>query len=158
MELLELLKTIATWNPVITCAFCATVSAQVIKSLINFALMGKFSTERMFGDGGMPSAHSATVCATLVAVGRYCGTESGMFAIALVYATVTMRDAMGVRRETGEQAKLLNKLINNWVEQGMHNGLRLDEKKFKEMVGHTPIEVLSGAILGCLVGWFFPLL
>ncbi len=155
---MELFKTIITWNPVVTCAFCATVSAQVIKSLINFALMGKFSTERMFGDGGMPSSHSATVCATLVAVGRYCGTQSGVFALALVFATVTMRDAMGVRRETGEQAKLLNKMINNWIEQGTHNAPYLAEQKLKEMVGHTPIEVLSGAILGCLVGGFFPLL
>lgn len=155
---MELLITIATWNPVITCAFCATVSAQVIKSLINFALMGKFSTERMFGDGGMPSSHSATVCATLVAIGRYSGTQSGVFALAFVFATVTMRDAMGVRRETGEQAKLLNKMINDWIEQGTHNAPYLPEQKLKEMVGHTPIEVLSGALLGALVGGFFPLL
>lgn len=155
---MELFMQIVTWNPVITCAFCATVSAQVIKSLINFALMGHFTMERMLGDGGMPSAHSATVCATLVAIGRYAGTESAVFALAFVFATVTMRDAMGVRRETGEQAKLLNKLINNWIEQEAHNTPWLKEQKLKEMVGHTPIEVLSGAILGALVGGFFPLL
>lgn len=155
---MNLLVTIATWNPVVTCAFCATVSAQCIKSLINFALMGTFSRERMFGDGGMPSSHSATVCATLVAIGRYSGTQSGIFALAFVFATVTMRDAMGVRRETGEQAKLLNKMINNWIDQGAQNAPFLADKKLKEMVGHTPIEVLSGAILGALVGGFFPLL
>ncbi|MFI3170259.1 MAG: divergent PAP2 family protein [Faecalibacterium sp.] len=156
---MELLKTIITWNPVITCSACATMSAQILKSLINFGLMGKFSTERMFGDGGMPSSHTATVCATLVAVGRYCGTQSGVFALALVFATVTMRDAMGVRRETGEQAKLLNKMINNWIDQEIHNAPPfVTDKKLKEMVGHTPIEVLGGAILGILVGAFFPLL
>ncbi len=154
---MELFQTIIYWNPVITCTFCATVSAQVLKSLINFALMGKFSTERMFGDGGMPSAHSATVCATFVGIGRFAGTGSAVFALAFVFATVTMRDAMGVRRETGEQAKLLNQIINNWIDQGAHNAPFLADKKLKEMVGHTPIEVLSGAILGGLIAWFFPL-
>lgn len=150
---------IVTWNPVITCTLCTTITAQVLKSLINCVLVGKFSVERMLGDGGMPSAHSATVCATLIAIARYSGTQSGVFALAFVFATVTMRDAMGVRRETGEQAKLLNEMINNWIEQGSHNSTFLaDKKKLKEMVGHTPIEVLSGAILGCLMGAFFPLI
>ncbi len=154
---MELFTSVVTWNPIFTAAFCATVSAQVIKSLINFALIGEFNLERMFGDGGMPSSHSATVCATMVAIGRYAGTDSAVFGLALVFATVTMRDAMGVRRETGEQAKLLNHMINNWIDQGAQSAPFLADKKLKEMVGHTPIEVLSGAILGIAIAMALPI-
>ncbi len=155
---METLKTILMWNPLITIPLLTSMIAQILKSLINFALIGKYSTERLFGDGGMPSAHSATVCSLVVAVGRLEGTHSALFALALVFATVTMHDAMGVRRETGEQAKILNKLINTWMEHGSHNVPLLADKKLKEMVGHTPIEVISGAILGTALGFVFPVM
>ena len=90
--------------------------AQVLKTIINFILLGKFQLERMWGDGGMPSAHSATVCAMVIATGRCVGVDSAIFAVASVVAIITMHDAMGVRHETGEQAKVLNQMIDQWIE------------------------------------------
>ena len=106
----------------------------------------------------MPSSHSATVCAMVVATGRYCGVNSAVFAVAAVLSIIVMYDAMGVRYETGEQAKLLNRMFAEWMDQEsealpfLKNG-----KKLKEMVGHTPIEVLTGAILGILIGFAMPM-
>ncbi len=155
---MQYFELVISWNPIITIAVCSWVSAQVLKTLINAALMGKITIERLFGDGGMPSAHSATVCSMAIATARYAGTASPVFAVAAILACITMHDAMGVRRETGEQAKILNRLINDWIDHGAQNNPFLADKKLKEMVGHTPIEVISGAILGILIGSFFPLL
>ena len=111
----------------------------------------------MWGAGGMPSSHSATVCAMVVATGRYCGVSSPTFAIAAVLSIIVMYDAMGVRYETGEQAKLLNRMFNEWVDQGFGQFQLPHGKKLKEMVGHTPIEVLTGAALGTLLGFVMPM-
>ena len=91
----------------------------------------KFVAERLVGSGGMPSSHSATVCALATAAGMEYGGGSFPFAMAAIFAIVVMYDAMGVRRETGIQAKVL-----------------------KEFVGHTPLQVLMGALLGILVALF----
>ena len=106
----------------------------------------------------MPSAHSATVCAMLVATGRYCGTGSTEFALALVVSVIVMYDAMGVRRETGEQAKLLNRMLSEWMEQESEHLPFLGDKKLKEMVGHTPIQVLTGAVFGVTIGFLMPMI
>mgnify|MGYP004466740237 CR=1 FL=1 len=108
-------------------------------------------------ESGMPSAHSATVCALLVATGRYCGTGSTEFALALVLAIIVMYDAMGVRRETGEQAKILNRMLSEWMDRESDAMPFLGDKKLKEMVGHTPIQVLTGAIFGIAVGLLMPM-
>ena len=105
----------------------------------------------------MPSAHSATVCALLVATGRYCDTGSTEFALALVLAIIVMYDAMGVRRETGEQAKILNRMLSEWMDRESDAMPFLGDKKLKEMVGHTPIQVLTGAIFGIAVGLLMPM-
>lgn len=145
------------WNFVLVTALLASISAQLIKVILNLIIVGHFVPERVWGAGGMPSSHSATVCAMLVATGRYCGTDSSLFAVAVVVSIIVMYDAMGVRRETGEQAKVLNQMLNEWMDEGAQNFPWLADKRLKEMVGHTPIQVLAGAILGVLVGFLVPM-
>ena len=156
--LMHLLTTALNWNYVLVTAISASLTAQLIKVLLNLFIFHRFIAERMWGAGGMPSSHSATVCAMVVATGRYCGVNSAVFAVAAVLSIIVMYDAMGVRYETGEQAKLLNRMFTEWMDQEsdalpfLKNG-----KKLKEIVGHTPIEVLTGAVLGILIGFAMPM-
>ncbi|WP_294452383.1 divergent PAP2 family protein [uncultured Gemmiger sp.] len=145
------------WNFVLVTALLGSISAQLIKVILNLIIIGRFIPERVWGAGGMPSSHSATVCAMLVATGRYCGPDSSLFAVAVVVSIIVMYDAMGVRRETGEQAKVLNQMLNEWMDEGAQNFPWLADKRLKEMVGHTPIQVLAGAILGVLIGFIVPM-
>ena len=146
----------AIHNQVLISAALSWLIAQVLKVLID-GIRNGFSAERLAGGGGMPSSHSATVCAMLVATGRYCGPDSSLFAVAVVVSIIVMYDAMGVRRETGEQAKVLNQMLNEWMDEGAQNFPWLADKRLKEMVGHTPIQVLAGAILGVLIGFIVPM-
>ena len=154
---MNLLMQALSWNYVLVTALISSLSAQMIKVIINLILVGKFIPERMWGAGGMPSAHSATVCAMVVATGLYCGTHSTLFAIALIVSIIVMYDAMGVRRETGEQAKVLNRLLNEWMDQESEILPILGDKKLKEMVGHTPIQVVTGAAFGAVIGFAMPM-
>ena len=149
---MQLIRDVLNLNPILTVALLAWFVAQVLKTLINFILLGKFQLERMWGDGGMPSAHSATVCAMVIATARSEGFGSAIFAVAAVVAIITMHDAMGVRRETGEQAKVLNKMIEQWIDVTEKNAPFLQNMHLKEMVGHTPLQVLAGFVVGCVVG------
>ena len=153
---MQLIRDVLNLNPILTVALLAWFVAQVLKTLINFILLGKFQLERMWGDGGMPSAHSATVCAMVIATARSEGLSSAIFAVAAVVAIITMHDAMGVRRETGEQAKVLNKMIEQWIDVTEKNAPFLQNMHLKEMVGHTPLQVVAGVLLGSLVGFLFP--
>ena len=153
---MQLIRDVLNLNPILTVALLAWFVAQVLKTLINFILLGKFQLERMWGDGGMPSAHSATVCAMVIATARSEGFSSAIFAVAAVVAIITMHDAMGVRRETGEQAKVLNKVIEQWIDVTEKNAPFLQNMHLKEMVGHTPLQVVAGVLLGSLVGFLFP--
>lgn len=154
---MTLLHDALSWNFVLVTAICASLLAQLIKVLLNLFTFHRFIAERMWGAGGMPSSHSATVCAMVVATGRNCGVNSSQFAIAAVLSIIVMYDAMGVRYETGEQAKLLNRMFSEWMDQGAASFPFLGGKKLKEMVGHTPIEVLTGAILGIVLGFVMPM-
>lgn len=145
------------WNFVLVTALLGSISAQLIKVILNLIIIGRFIPERVWGAGGMPSSHSATVCAMLVATGRHCGLDSSLFAVAVVVSIIVMYDAMGVRRETGEQAKVLNQMLNEWMDEGAQNFPWLADKRLKEMVGHTPIQVLAGAILGIIIGFVVPM-
>ena len=117
-------------------------AAQVLKTII-YALMHRtLDLTRIFGDGGMPSCHSATVVALSVMTGWATGVGNPVFALACVFAVVVMHDAMGVRREAGKHAKVLNDLMLS---------LRQDtppEDVLKEFLGHTPLQVCFGALLG----------
>ena len=154
---MQLIRDVLNLNPILTVALLAWFVAQVLKTLINFILLGKFQLERMWGDGGMPSAHSATVCAMVIATARSEGFGSAIFAVAAVVAIITMHDAMGVRRETGEQAKVLNKMIEQWIDVTEKNAPFLQNMHLKEMVGHTPLQVLAGFVVGCVVGALYPI-
>ena len=122
--------------------------AQFLKTVIDMVINKSFNPERIFGSGGMPSSHSATVCALTTASGMKYGVGSFEFAISFVLSMIVMYDAMGVRRETGKQAKLLNSVF-------FENILNLDgvflQEKLKEYVGHTPLQVVAGAVLGILL-------
>ena len=154
---MRLIRDVLNLNPILTVALLAWFVAQVLKTIINFILLGKFQLERMWGDGGMPSAHSATVCAMVIATARSEGFSSAIFAVAAVVAIITMHDAMGVRRETGEQAKVLNKMIEQWIDVTEKNAPFLQNMHLKEMVGHTPLQVLAGFVVGCVVGALYPM-
>ena len=101
---MEVIHSMLAWNEILTVSILGWLTAQLIKTTISSLLAGKLQLERMVGDGGMPSAHSATVCAMVVATGRIEGVHSTLFAVACVVAIITMHDAMGVRHETGDPA------------------------------------------------------
>lgn len=132
--------------------FMASVSgwlvAQILKTIIHMWFNRKFVAERLVGSGGMPSSHSATVCALAAASGMEYGGGSFQFAMAAVFAIVVMYDAIGVRRETGIQAKVLNEMMELFDKMGKEMSV---EEKLKEFVGHTPLQVLMGALLGILI-------
>lgn len=135
-------------NQVLVSASVGWVVAQVLKTGIDMALNRSFNPERLVGSGGMPSSHSSTVCALTVASWLQYGLDSFEFAVSFVLAMVVMYDAMGVRRETGKQAKLLNSILHE-------NPLKLNgvefQEKLKEYVGHSPLQVVAGAVLGILL-------
>ena len=122
--------------------------AQVLKTLIYMWFNRKFVAERLVGSGGMPSSHSSTVCALVTATGFEYGGGSFPFAIAAIFAIIVMYDAMGVRRETGIQAKVLNEMMELFMHMGKEMSV---EEKLKEFVGHTPLQVLMGALLGIII-------
>ncbi len=135
-------------NRIFVAAICGWFVAQVLKTLIHMWFNRKFVAERLVGSGGMPSSHSATVCALAAASGMEYGGGSFQFAMAAVFAIVVMYDAIGVRRETGIQAKVLNEMMELFDKMGKEMSV---EEKLKEFVGHTPLQVLMGALLGILI-------
>ena len=124
-------------------------AAQVLKTIIYALMHHTLDLTRIFGDGGMPSGHSATVCAVATSAGILYGLGSFPFAISVIVAIIVMHDAMGVRLETGKQAAIINEIVRAFDE--LSSG-KLTDVKLKEFVGHTPIQVLAGALLGILVG------
>lgn len=146
------------WNYILCVSMVGWFTAQVLKTIINAILLKKIDFERMWGAGGMPSSHSATVCAMVVSTGRSYGTSSPLFAIAFLLAVIVMYDAQGVRRETGEQAKIINRMLTDWMDEGAKTAPMLGDKKLKEMVGHTPFEVWAGALLGIAIGYAIPVM
>ena len=137
-------------NSILLAGLSAWVIAQILKALTYLIVNRKFQLERLFGDGGMPSGHSATVTSVAVMTGLQNGFDSGVFAVAAILAIVVMHDAMGVRRETGKQAKAINEM-QDFINK-MSGKELTDEEKLKEFVGHTPLQVAMGAILGLAVG------
>lgn len=172
-----------TGNFIINVAISSWASAQIIKTLLTFIHFKEFRAERLIGSGGMPSSHSALVCSLAMSVGRTEGFSSSVFALCVCFAAVVMYDAMGVRRAAGEQAKVLNKMIFSFKDIGkLFDGLNddiVDEfeggekdesengesgngendhiKILKEFLGHTPLEVLGGALLGIIIGSYWPI-
>lgn len=139
-------------NEIVMSAGLSWGLAQIIKTIIHLVLTKKFVAERLIGSGGMPSCHSATVCALTTSVIINEGISSPLFAIAFIQAIIVMYDAMGVRREAGIQAKVLNEITE--VIEKMGSDLSNDEK-LKEFVGHTPLQVFVGALLGITIALIY---
>lgn len=136
-------------NQIFLTAALGWLVAQILKTIIHLFLTREFIAERLVGSGGMPSSHSATVCALATATCYQYGAGSFEFAMAAIFAIVVMYDAMGVRRETGIQAKVLNDMLKIFDDMGRRELSTYD--KLKEFVGHTPLQVLVGAILGIVI-------
>jgi hypothetical protein len=130
-------------SPIFLSPFLAWIIAQIIKSVIFAVKYRRFDFRTLFKTGGMPSSHSSGSCALATAVGRTEGWETPLFIVTLVFAFIIMNDAAGVRRAAGQQARVLNKML----EEG-----KIDAEKVKEFLGHTPTEVIAGGILGIIVG------
>ena len=164
-------------NYLINVGLVAWFSAQILKVIITYFTTNKVNWERFVGAGGMPSSHSALVCSITIAMAKKVGFSSPEFALSLTLAAIVMYDAMGVRRAAGEQAKVLNNLLEKgdlqtWMRKILKQGVEEDlpekeeiskeeadsPKLLKEFLGHTPLEVLGGALLGILVAMAMPVI
>ena len=135
-------------NPYLLTSVAAWFVAQVLKTIINAVINKKINWERMIGDGGMPSAHSATVTSICVFTGLQHGANSYEFAISAILAMIVCHDAMGVRLETGKQAIILNEILEEISALVEAN---FSEVKLKEFVGHTASQVAAGICIGAIV-------
>ncbi len=129
--------------------FIAWALAQIIKTVIDLITGKELSLARALGSGGMPSSHSSTVCRLTAMIAQTQGIGSPLTAMSFIFSLIVMYDAMNVRRETGDQGKMINELIELLTDMGRDIPV---EKKFKELVGHTPLQVFFGALLGVAVG------
>ena len=132
-------------NPFLITSVSSWFIAQLIKTIIYAIINKKIDLTWMFSDGAMPSGHSATVRSLAVYSALACGTGSFQFAVTAILAIIVCHDATGVRRETGKQAVLLNELIKAFEVRSTE---KLPEVKLKEFVGHTPVQVLAGILVG----------
>ena len=123
---------------------------QLFKLLYDLVTIKKFNFKRILGAGGMPSSHSAVVTSLATLIGKNIGVGTPMFAMALIFAFVVMYDAAGVRRAAGKQARLLNKIVET---PGL-SGLEVSER-LVEVLGHTPLQVVVGAVIGVVAGLIF---
>jgi uncharacterized protein len=138
-------------NRILLVAIAACLIAQVLKLIIDLIQNGKFSVKVLTTTGGMPSAHSALVTALAAGVGESLGWKSAEFAIATIFAIVVMYDAAGVRQAAGKQARILNQMIDELFSEDH----KFNEEKLKELLGHTPVQVIAGSILGIAISWLF---
>ena len=134
-------------NKYIYIPFLLWFGIQLFKLIYDLVTTKKFNFKRIMGAGGMPSSHSAVVVGLATLIGKYEGVGTPIFALAFIVAFVVMYDACGVRRAAGKQAALLNKLVET---PGL-TGVQVSEK-LVEVLGHTPIQVLVGALIGFIVG------
>ena len=133
-------------NKIFMTTLISWVVAQTLKVIFGVIKQKRFDFRWFVGTGGMPSTHAAGVSCLATAVGLECGFDSAYFAIALVFTLVVMFDAQGVRRATGRQAGILNKIMDDIYWQG-----RIQENQLRELIGHTPVEVIVGALLGITI-------
>jgi len=137
-------------NRVLLSAATGWAAAQVLKTIIHALLEDEWKLERLVGSGGMPSSHAATVCALVTAAAYNYGPNSFEFTISFLLAIIVLHDARGVRLETGKQAEILNEIVKYLRMEEGHT--TLPEKELKELVGHTPVQVGAGMIIGIIVG------
>ena len=137
-------------NKFLCVPFCVWLAIQIVKFITDWIINKKPNFKRLVGAGGMPSSHSAVVATLTTLIGQEYGVESGIFAMSCVFSAIVMYDAAGVRRAAGKQATLLNKLVENAANSGI-----VVSEKLVEVLGHTPLQVLVGAIIGVLVGLLY---
>ncbi len=140
-------------NRILVCGCVAWLCAQVLKTAIYSLVNHRLDLTRLYGDGGMPSGHSATVAAMATMSAVIYGLGSFEFAVTLLLAIIVMHDAMGVRLETGKQAKVIKEIAELMESLGKDVS---NEEKLKEFVGHTPVQVTAGALLGIIVALLWP--
>jgi acid phosphatase family membrane protein YuiD len=141
VRVINILRIIIT-HKIFYSTFITWFIAQFMKFGINFIRHKKIDFRLLVGTGGMPSSHTAAVIALSTSVGMYSGFDSAIFMVALLYAIVVISDALGVRRAAGNQARVLNKIVDEF-EHKQFSGQRL-----KELLGHTPIETAAGIAIG----------
>lgn len=142
---METLAALGRNQPLIA-ALVAWLLAQGLKVFTHFAVSRRIDVRRWTSSGGMPSSHSAFVAALAVGVGLQEGFDSALFAVCLVFGTIVMYDATGVRQAASHQARLVNQIVAELFE-----GHPISQSQLRELLGHTPIEVILGALLGGLV-------
>jgi acid phosphatase family membrane protein YuiD len=179
---------IMTSNYIANVGFVAFFAAQFLKVLFTLFFTRKLVWERMFGAGGMPSSHAALTSSISVAMAAEVGLDSPLLGLTLAFTAIVLYDAMGVRRAAGEQAKVLNRIVFEFLNLPIFAGLQHDQKdtaifidettddnvdtvistedtqdatpllskELKEFLGHTPLEVLGGCLVGILVAVFMP--
>lgn len=162
------------FNVVLIAAAAAWLAAQIIKTILFLARYGRFNAERIIGAGGMPSSHSAFVCSLSIMTSRVHGVTSTEFALAMALALVVMYDACGVRRAAGQHAREINRLrkivdqLDDEVVEKINDELDVEEEEdleneneneqnLKELLGHTPFQVICGALLGIIIGMALPI-
>ena len=138
-----------SYNRILLIVFIAWFVTQTIKLIVYWIINKKFVPERFFGDGGMPSSHSAVVASLATAIGLQSGWGSPLFAVAAILAVIVMHDATGVRQETGKQARVINDLVK--MLQAKERGELTPAETLKEFVGHTGPQVLVGMLCGILI-------
>lgn len=137
-------------NRVLLASFIAWAVAQISKTIYEIVRERKIVLSRIVSSGGMPSSHSALVTGLATATGRMVGIGSSMFAITVVLAGIVMYDAAGVRRAVSIQARILNKMLDEAFQ-----GHPIAEKRLRELIGHTPVQVFVGGLVGIIVGLIF---
>lgn len=136
-------------NHVLVVALIACLIAQLSKIIVELVRHGKVSLRVLTTTGGMPSAHSALVTCLAAGVGQTVGWASPEFAIATIFAIIVMYDAAGVRQAAGKQARILNQMIDELFREHP----TFSEDRLKELLGHTPVQVIVGSILGVTISW-----
>jgi uncharacterized protein len=149
-------------NWVLLVSIAASLTAQLLKLILEFAINRKINFRVIVETGGMPSAHSALVTALATGVGQVKGWDSVEFAIATIFAIIVMYDAAGVRQAAGKQARILNQIMDEMFQE--HSAF--NEDRLKELLGHTPVQVIVGSALGIAIsllggpaglpGYWFP--
>lgn len=145
-------KGIIFGNSILDVVFVAWFIAQFYKVISSLVVEKKLMVKRFWETGGMPSSHSSTVSALTASIGIVYGASSALFAISIIFAVIVMHDAAGIRRAAGQQASALNRLgasLSKVFDE------RFGEEQLKELLGHTPVEVLMGCILGVAVAFIF---
>ena len=133
-------------NPIAICTFLAWFVAQFTKVVLGAVREKKFNFKWFVGSGGFPSSHSAGVTALATSVGLYEGVGTALFVVTLMFSIVVILDAQGVRRSTGQQATILNKMMEDLYWKG-----HIQENRLKELIGHTPVQTLAGIVMGLAV-------